>query len=230
MKCEIEFLPVGDASRAGDCIVVRYGEEDSYELMVIDGGTVDSGKNLVRHLRAHYGNDVTVSHAVLTHADADHASGMRELFAEIRVENFGMHIPWRLASEAKHLFASKNWTKEGLTKAIKDEYDILSEILRMAWDAGTKVQYPFQGSRIWSVLQCYRQVEGHYLHLLPQFDKTPDPDKEAIETAGFWLIQATNDALGKAPEAAASDTQSWIGGNLARGTPSGWRVQQASQQ
>ncbi|MGF6899717.1 ComEC/Rec2 family competence protein [Paraburkholderia sp. GAS348] len=209
MKCEIEFLPVGDASRAGDCIVVRYGEEDSYELMVIDGGTVDSGKNLVRHLRAHYGNDVTVSHAVLTHADADHASGMRELFAEIRVEKLWMHIPWRLASEAKHLFASKNWTKEGLTKAIKDEYDILSEILRMAWDAGTKVQYPFQGSRIgpFTVLSPSRR---HYLHLLPQFDKTPDPDKEAIETAGFWLIQATNDALGKALEAAASDTQSWI--------------------
>ena len=26
MKCEIEFLPVGDASKAGDAIVIRYGE------------------------------------------------------------------------------------------------------------------------------------------------------------------------------------------------------------
>ena len=34
MNCEIEFLPVGDGSKAGDAIVVRYGEADAYELMV----------------------------------------------------------------------------------------------------------------------------------------------------------------------------------------------------
>lgn len=44
MKCEIEFLAVGDASKAGDAIVVRYGETDNYELMVVDGGTADTGE------------------------------------------------------------------------------------------------------------------------------------------------------------------------------------------
>jgi len=44
MKCEIEFLPVGEASKAGDAIVVRYGEENAFELMVIDGGSIESGK------------------------------------------------------------------------------------------------------------------------------------------------------------------------------------------
>jgi hypothetical protein len=54
MKCEIEFLPVGDSSRAGDAIVVRYGDVNAYELMVIDGGTVDSGQELVRHVRQYF--------------------------------------------------------------------------------------------------------------------------------------------------------------------------------
>lgn len=46
MNCEIEFLPVGDASKAGDAIVVRYGDASAYELMVVDGGSLDSGKLL----------------------------------------------------------------------------------------------------------------------------------------------------------------------------------------
>jgi hypothetical protein len=44
MNCEIEFLPVGDGCKTGDAIVVRYGEVNAWELMVIDGGNLDSGK------------------------------------------------------------------------------------------------------------------------------------------------------------------------------------------
>jgi hypothetical protein len=51
MNCEIEFLPVGDASRPGDAIVVRYGDTSSYELMIVDGGNLASGEALVRHIR-----------------------------------------------------------------------------------------------------------------------------------------------------------------------------------
>ncbi|WP_207005061.1 MBL fold metallo-hydrolase [Trinickia mobilis] len=209
MKCEIEFLPVGDASRAGDCIVVRYGEEDSYELMVIDGGTIDSGGNLVKHLRAQFGEDVTVAHAVLTHADADHASGMRELFKEIKVANLWMHIPWLLAPEAIHLFSSKNWTADGLEKAIKGEYDILSEILDLAVAAGTNVYYPFQGAEIgpFSVLSPSKE---QYLHLLPQFDKTPDPDKDAIEDAGLWIEKPAENFLTKALGVVTETIQKWV--------------------
>ncbi|MGB8423142.1 ComEC/Rec2 family competence protein [Paraburkholderia sp.] len=209
MKCEVEFMPVGDASRAGDSIIVRYGEENDYKLMVIDGGTTDSGEKLVEHLRAHYGHDVTVEHAVLTHADADHASGMRELFKEIPVTNLWMHVPWMLAPEAIHLFENKNWTADGITNAIKPEYDILSEILDMAWAAGTKVYYPFQGATIgpFTVLSPNRD---HYLHLLPQFEKTPDPDQDAIEAAGMWIGKASKSILAMALESISAAFQKWV--------------------
>jgi beta-lactamase superfamily II metal-dependent hydrolase len=209
MNCEIEFLPVGDASRAGDCIVVRYGEEHSYHLMVIDGGTVDSGENLVKHLRAQYGHDVTVTHAVLTHADADHASGMRELLKEIKVANLWMHVPWLLAPEAIQLFASKNWTEEGLKKAVKDEYDILNEILELAWAAGTKVYYPFQGTEI-GPFTVLSPSKPQYLYLLPQFDKTPDPDREAIEQVGLWINKPATNLLLKAIQSAIGAVQNWV--------------------
>jgi hypothetical protein len=43
MDFEIEFLPVGDASKAGDAIVVRYGSNGLYQVIVVDGGTDDAG-------------------------------------------------------------------------------------------------------------------------------------------------------------------------------------------
>src|SRR5713101_8751347 len=97
MDCEIEFMPVGDASKAGDAIVVRYGDVAAYELMIVDGGNLDSGKLLVDHIREHFGKEAVVSHVVLTHADADHASGLREVLFEVTVRNLWLNLPWAFA-------------------------------------------------------------------------------------------------------------------------------------
>ncbi len=35
---EVEFLPVGEESRAGDVIAIRYGEPLSFQLIVVDSG------------------------------------------------------------------------------------------------------------------------------------------------------------------------------------------------
>ena len=47
---EVEFLPVGEKSRAGDAIAIRYGEPHSFQLIVVDGGTTASGETLMEHL------------------------------------------------------------------------------------------------------------------------------------------------------------------------------------
>jgi hypothetical protein len=69
MNCEIEFMPVGESSRAGDAIVVRYGELHDYKIMLIDGGTSATGEEIVLHLRKFFGADVEIEHMVLTHSD-----------------------------------------------------------------------------------------------------------------------------------------------------------------
>src|SRR5437588_7888295 len=76
MNCEIEFLPVGDGCKPGDAVVIRYGDVQAYELMVIDGGNLDSGKEIVSHVRNAFGKDAVIAHAVVTHPDADHATGL----------------------------------------------------------------------------------------------------------------------------------------------------------
>jgi beta-lactamase superfamily II metal-dependent hydrolase len=189
MKCEIEFLAVGANSKPGDAIIVRYGEPDAYELMVVDGGHAETGESLVSHLRKHFGRDASLAHVVLTHSDGDHASGLRDVLREIPVQNLWLHIPWFLAEEARHLFKDKRWTQEGLRAAIKKEYDIISEIVDLAVAAGCKIHYPFRGSIIgpFYVLSPSRPA---YLHLLPQFDKTPEPDQDLIENASMWVGKA----------------------------------------
>ena len=59
MFCEVEFLAVGEASSAGDAIIVKYGNLNDYKLMVVDGGTTKTGETLVEHLKSHFGQSVT---------------------------------------------------------------------------------------------------------------------------------------------------------------------------
>src|SRR5260370_10760704 len=141
MNCAIEFLPVGGASKAGDAIVVRYGDVSGFELMIVDGGNLDSGKALVAHVRNQFGAGAVVSHVVLTHCDADHASGLREVLTELPVRNFWLHVPWVFAGGARPYFANKTWTEDGLRRALQKEYDLIAELVQIATDRGIAISY-----------------------------------------------------------------------------------------
>lgn len=147
MLCEIEFLAVGEGSKAGDAIIVRYGDVNNYKIMVVDGGTAETGQTLVAHLKRHFGPAVVLEHVVLTHSDMDHASGLREVLREIPVANVWMHIPWLLAKEAKQYFRKKDWTDDALSKIIKDQYDVVAELAELAFQK-SKVYYPFEGAQM----------------------------------------------------------------------------------
>lgn len=210
MKCEIEFIAVGEGCRAGDAIVVRYGEEGDYSLMLVDGGTAETGKDLVTHLRSQFGERIRLEHVVLTHSDADHASGIRAVLEEIPVSHVWLHIPWLLSADAVHLFKDKNWTKEKLSAAIKKEYDIVAEIVDLAVSSGAKLHYPFAGEAIgpFTVLSPARHT---YAHLLPQFEKTPEPDQHLLEAAGLWIGKAApKSLLSQILSEAAAKVSNWL--------------------
>jgi beta-lactamase superfamily II metal-dependent hydrolase len=208
MNCEIEFLPVGDASKAGDAIVVRYGDVSGFELMIVDGGNLDSGKELVAHVRKQFGTGAVVSHAVLTHCDADHASGLREVLAELPVLNFWLHVPWVPAGAARPYFANKNWTEDGLRRALEQEYDLVAELVQIATDRKIAISQPFAGGTIgpFRVLSPHQDV---YPVLLAQFDRTPEPDQVAIEATGWWIGKQPN-LIARLMEKMLAKAQTWI--------------------
>lgn len=168
MHCEIEFLPVGEGEKAGDAIVLRYGYANDYRLMLIDGGHETTGEEIVAHLRKQFGPYPILDHVLLTHSDADHASGLRAVLRDIPVAHLWLHIPWILAEESRHLF-SYAWTAEGLRDAVKREYDIVSEIVDLARAARCEIHFPFQGEQIGPFLVC-SPSRWSYNYLLPQFE------------------------------------------------------------
>lgn len=208
MNCEIEFLPVGDGCKPGDAIVVRYGDASAYEIMVIDGGNLDSGKAIVSHIRKYFGYDAVVTHAVVTHPDADHASGMREVLDGPTVKNLWLHKPWEFAEASRPYFLDKRWTDQGLTQFIRKEYDIVSELVETAEKKKIPVVQPFAGMHI-GPFQVVSPFQGVYPYFMPQFDRTPDPDQAAIEAAGFWIGKPPG-AFATFLEKAAAKVQKWI--------------------
>jgi len=208
VKFEIEFLPVGEASKAGDAIIVKYeGPGNSYFLIVIDGGNIDSGQEVVKHIQRHYGHDAVVAHAVLTHCDADHACGFRDILLGLDVRNVWMHLPWRAAEGSLSYFADTRWTVQGLEKTIRTEYDLISEIYDIALERGMNVFQPFAGQKIgpFTVLSPDKEI---YEILVPQFDRTPEPDQEVIEATGLWIGKPAG-FFAKLMDSAVTKSQSW---------------------
>jgi beta-lactamase superfamily II metal-dependent hydrolase len=185
MNCEIEFLPVGQASRAGDAIVVRYGSETSYELMLIDGGHEESGSDIVEHIHSQFPGR-GFDHVVLTHPDIDHASGLRTVLEEVAVANLWAIVPWEHAENAAHLFEDKSFDPKDLTRVIRDAYPVLDELVGIANRRSIPIRPPFQGEQIgpFAVLSPSYQ---DYIHLLPQFDRMPAPDVYALRRAQKWI-------------------------------------------
>src|SRR5690348_4417469 len=109
MPFEIDFLPVGDASKSGDSIAIRYGYgaliPGNQRVIVIDGGTQESGQALVDHVRQVYGT-TAVDFAILTHPDLDHVAGLRVVLEQLKVGVLFMHCPWEHANEIRDMFAN----------------------------------------------------------------------------------------------------------------------------
>lgn len=183
---ELEFFPVGEGARAGDAICSRYIVDDGFRVLIVDGGTDASGEAMVNHIRRHYGEHQVVHDVVLTHPDGDHSSGLRQVLRELPVRRLWLHGLWHHAAEMVSLFQDPRWTATGLAQAIRDEYPIIAELLDIAQERGIAVQEPFAGQRIgaFTVLSPSRP---RYLHLVPQFRKTPDPRKEVLEDRGIWV-------------------------------------------
>ena len=186
MDYELEVHPVGDASRAGDAISVRYWATDHYEIIVVDGGTDASGEALVEHITTHYGADAYIHHVVSTHPDTDHACGLRAVLSTFSVGTLWLHGVWHHADEMLPFFQNKRWSVDGLSNAIRERYPVIEELLKLADERNTPVREPFAGVQIgpFTVLSPTRYA---YLRLVPQFRKTPDADVDALRSAQMYI-------------------------------------------
>ena len=197
---EIDFLPVGNGDTSGDAIAVRYGDGNEWRVMVYDGGTQESGKALVEHIKKHY-ETTHVDFLVNSHPDQDHASGLSVVMEELTIGELWIHRPWIHAGEVLDHFKDERITENSLAQRFKDKMPYAWALEEIATKKGIKIYEPYQGSKIgdFTVLS---PSKDWYLHtLLPEFSKTPEAKTIAEESFAEKAFDAIQNIVDWAKEA-----------------------------
>ena len=184
---EIDFLPVGNGERSGDAIALRYRDNTlGDQIMVIDGGTQESGQALVQHIQKYYSTN-TVHHVVNTHPDADHASGLTVVLEEMEVETLWMHLPWDHSDEILEFLSDGRITTKSLSERLIEALNAARSFHDLAIAKGIPVLEPFSGEAIgpFTVLSPDREW---YQTLLADFRSTPAAKTEYGVGIGVGLI------------------------------------------
>ena len=178
MAYEIDYIPVGEGERGGSAIAVRFGVLDGpnkrQNVIVIDGGTKESGDSLVTHINTFYGtNDVDI--VISTHPDQDHASGLCVVLEKMKVGALLMHRPWEHGEEIKHLFKSGRITASGLEEKLEKSLQNASDLESLAKKKGIPIYEPFQGMNLNNIVHVLGPSKDYYEMLLPHFKDMPTP-------------------------------------------------------
>jgi len=198
MAFQIDFLPVGDGSRSGDAIALRYVMNGATYIHVVDGGTTATGDKLCDHILSRYNTDV-VHFVTLTHGDDDHSSGLRRVIERMRVGAIYMNRPWMHALELLPSFQAE-WDVTRLITRLRNDAPIMAEIEAMALARNIPIYSAYAGTRI-GAFAVLAPTKQRYLELAPHFTRTP------VAAAGLVTTpRAAPGGIGGLLEAA----KSWI--------------------
>ncbi len=199
MGYEIDFLNVGDGERSGDALCLRFGDlhgdRQNQFVMVIDGGTLDSGKRLVEHIRKYYDTN-RVDLVVSTHPDNDHISGLRTVVDLMEVDRLWMHRPWLHSEDFRALFIEGTISSLGLRDSIRASLDTAIDLEEMARKKGIPIDEPFADVALpFSEIgiQVLGPTRNFYEELIPQFRDVGQTDSAAAAAPGF--LQRAGTAL-----------------------------------
>jgi len=147
MGYEIDFLAVGEESKGGDAIAVRYGDlhasPANQTVIVIDGGYAANGERMVDHIRRRFSTN-RVDMVVSTHPDQDHVGGLEVVLEQLDVGQLLMHQPWKhstaIAAARQVAFKSSS-----LSEALEKSLEGASELESIAVRKGIPIVEPFAG-------------------------------------------------------------------------------------
>lgn len=198
MGFEIDFLPVGEGERGGDAIAVRWGnlrgERIEQKIIVIDGGTKESGIALVEHIKKYY-KTTKIDYLFCSHPDADHASGLTEVINNLEVGVLCLHCPWEHAQDLKDMFQNGKITgtilKANLKKALEDAY----ELVKLAKQKNIRIYEPFADdfSDKNAEIIVLSPTRDFYSIMLANFRETPQP-KQSV-TLAERVVTAVKEAI-----------------------------------
>lgn len=180
MAYEIDYLAVGEGESSADAIALRIIEPSTatQRVIIIDGGTKESGAGLVDLVRARYGTNA-VDIVICTHPDADHASGLTVVLEEMEVGCLVMHLPWNHADRLKKMFKDGRLTSTGLERKLTRSLLHASSLEDLALSKHIPVYEPFEGlTGFDGRLEVLGPSQSYYETLVANFDCTPEPKEQ----------------------------------------------------
>lgn len=186
---EVDFLAVGDESRSGDAIAIRWGMDldrstRNQFVMVIDGGYSYSAQTVVNHIKTFYYNapamskrETKIDVLISTHPHSDHFGGIPLIYESANVSVVAMHRPWAHVGLPKWFHDGrvtangiKQKLKDGLEAAYNFSVDYKDQTKRDTIElyAGYTESLPY-GVKIYVL----GPSKDYYDRLLPDFNATP---------------------------------------------------------
>jgi beta-lactamase superfamily II metal-dependent hydrolase len=163
-------------------------------VLVVDGGTLVSGANLVDHVKTHYKTEY-VNGVICTHPDLDHACGLKVVLENLDFGALVMHKPWEHASEIAELFDQPlvpSKLKEKLRKAVSAAH----ELEAICKDKKKRVIDPVPGNLTADgAVKLLGPSRAYYQLLLAHFRDTPVPKSSVSQ-----LLQKTGSTVRDAVE------------------------------
>lgn len=220
MAYEVDFLPVGDGKRSGDAIALRFGNlagpRREQQVWIIDGGTRESGKALVEHVKKHYCTD-RVDVVVSTHPDSDHASGLSVVLEEMTVGLLLMHRPWKHAKEIQLFLDYPRLMQSSTEKKVLQSIQDARDLEEIANKKSIRIIEPFSGNGFIKLLPsckvCVLSPSFElYEELLPKFRSMPGVEQKSSVVSMYEPLQ------GKAKETARA-LETWFRETLADPEP-----------
>lgn len=176
MQYEVDILAVGEESKSGDAIALRYGDfindPTKQTVIVIDGGFKDSGEEIVKRIQNEYGTN-HVDIVISTHPDSDHVSGLEVVLDKLTVGELWMHRPWNTNDELKKIATSEAGLLETISvNKAKKSLRAAFNLEKKAIEKGITIIDPFAGhSTADGVIHIFGPSIEFYSSLIPDFEK-----------------------------------------------------------
>lgn len=175
MSYEVDVLAVGEESKSGDAIALRFGDlTDSTKqfVVVIDGGFQSSGEKLVERIISEY-HTKYVDLVISTHPDSDHINGLSVVLEKLTVGELWMHTPWNISDDVKEIAEKRDpdtllKSNNKIMKSLQAAYDLE----QLAIKKDIKIVEPFEGTSAFDdTIHVLGPNLDYYYELAGQFDK-----------------------------------------------------------
>jgi len=131
---EVDFFTVGD-DKPGDAICMRYGNlhgsRDEQRIVIIDGGTIKSGKEIIERILNDYKTKL-IDAVFLTHPHQDHMMGLFEVFKQLHVNHFFTGIPWNHSKSITRFLECKHISQNSVRRYLRKDLDDLKNLIQIA--------------------------------------------------------------------------------------------------